>query len=612
MTASSWKRRALVAATGGALALAGLANAPVAHAATIVPVASDGTGALALASAITSDPALVTGASFVSVPPTGSPHAVADALDDFPTNGEGFAILTTGLAAFADDPDSSESTGVSLGGTPVRGANDRDVTILKIDLDLPVAGEGNCLQVDFAFYSDEYHEYVGTQFNDAFIAELDSSTWTTTTAPSISAPDNFAFGPNGEPITINAVGDTAMTEAESAGTTYDGGTPLLTASTPATPGTHALYLSIFDQGDNIYDSAAFVDDLRFFHVDDPAQDCKTGAVPTDPNSAPTADAGDDSSVPEGSTIVLDGTGSSDPDGDTVTHAWSPATQLDDATAASPTFTAVDDAVDTLTLTVTDPSGESDSDQVDVTTTNVAPDLTSITVPAAPVPVGSSVPVSVDFTDPGTQDTHDTVLTWDDGSANTSVPTLAGATGASTNHVFTNPGIYTVSATTTDDDGGSDSITATSYVVVYDPSSGFVTGGGHIDSPAGAYAADPSLTGRASFGFVSKYKKGATAPEGSTEFQFQAGDLNLHSSSYQWLVVAGSKAMYKGTGTVNGESGYSFLLSAKDGGKSGVDTFRIKIWNTATEAVVYDSQPGAADDAEATTPIAGGSIVVHAK
>ncbi len=56
-----------------------------------------------------------------------------------------------------------------------------------------------------------------------------------------------------------------------------------------------------------------------------------------------------------------------------------------------------------------------------------------------------------------------------------------------------------------------------YAVVYDPIGGFVTGGGYIMSPAGAYVQDPAATGKANFGFVSKYKKGATVPSGSTEF-----------------------------------------------------------------------------------------------
>ena len=57
---------------------------------------------------------------------------------------------------------------------------------------------------------------------------------------------------------------------------------------------------------------------------------------------------------------------------------------------------------------------------------------------------------------------------------------------------------------------------------------------------------------ASFGFVSKYKKGATIPTGQTEFQYKVGSLNFHSTDYQWLVIAGARAQYKGTGTINGQ------------------------------------------------------------
>ena len=44
-----------------------------------------------------------------------------------------------------------------------------------------------------------------------------------------------------------------------------------------------------------------------------------------------------------------------------------------------------------------------------------------------------------------------------------------------------------------------------FAVVCDPNGSFVTGGGWIHSPAGAYTANPSRTGQANFGFVSKYK-----------------------------------------------------------------------------------------------------------
>lgn len=155
-----------------------------------------------------------------------------------------------------------------------------------------------------------------------------------------------------------------------------------------------------------------------------------------------------------------------------------------------------------------------------------------------------------------------------------------------------------------------------YLVVYDPSAGFVTGGGWIWSPAGALAADPLLEGRANFGFVARYKKGAAIPTGNTEFQFQVAGLNFHSDNYDWLVVAGAKAMYKGTGTVNGEGPFKFMLTAGDGelkGNGVPDTFRIRIWQedeTGAEITLYDNQMGDDMNAEPSTTIEGGSIIIH--
>ena len=151
------------------------------------------------------------------------------------------------------------------------------------------------------------------------------------------------------------------------------------------------------------------------------------------------------------------------------------------------------------------------------------------------------------------------------------------------------------------------------LAIYDPSSGFVTGGGWIMSPAGAYAADPTLTGKANFGFVSKYTNGRTIPTGNTEFQFQTASFNFSSTVYEWLVVSGPLAQYKGSGTINGSGDYGFLLSAVDGGISGgggTDKFRIKIWNKTTGTVIYDNNNTLSDTATPTTVLGGGSIVIH--
>ena len=86
------------------------------------------------------------------------------------------------------------------------------------------------------------------------------------------------------------------------------------------------------------------------------------------------------------------------------------------------------------------------------------------------------------------------------------------------------------------------------------------------------------------------------------------------ASYEWLVVSGAKARYRGVSTVNGTGSSGFELTAWDGqvsGGGGVDSFRIKIWNNNQgNAVVYDNMMGAADGANPTTPLAGGSIVIY--
>jgi hypothetical protein len=152
------------------------------------------------------------------------------------------------------------------------------------------------------------------------------------------------------------------------------------------------------------------------------------------------------------------------------------------------------------------------------------------------------------------------------------------------------------------------------VVIYDPNGGFVTGGGWINSPAGAYLANPALSGKATFGFNSKYDPGKKVPTGQTDFNFSVAGMSFHSSAYQWLIVSGAKAQYTGFGTINGKGNYGFTLTAIDGqlpGGHGVDTFRIKIWDTSKgNSVVYDNQLNAPDTADPTTAVQGGSIVIH--
>jgi hypothetical protein len=285
---------------------------------------------------------------------------------------------------------------------------------------------------------------------------------------------------------------------------------------------------------------------------------------------------------------------------------------------NPTGTAQD--VNAITVTMTDKDNAAGSNGTTITVKNVAPVVTSVTGPTAPLSMGSTVNVTANFTDLGTQDIHTCTINWDDGSTTSGVVTESGGSGScSASHIYAAAGVYSITATVTDDDTGSGSKGYdVSFVVIYDPNGGFVTGGGWFTSAPGSYPENPTATGKANFGFVSKYQSGKNAtnvPNGETEFQFKDGDLNFHSSAYDpgSLVISGYKATYRGTGTINGNGSYRFLVVAYDGdrpGGGGIDRFRIKITDGAS--TVYDNRMGVSEDIDSADPtsLGGGSIVIH--
>ena len=259
----------------------------------------------------------------------------------------------------------------------------------------------------------------------------------------------------------------------------------------------------------------------------------------------------------------------------------------------------------------------------VAETNVAPLVTSITLPGGPVALNTAVALSASFTDGNPTDVHTATIDWETITTGGSVSESDGAGTVSGSHTYGAPGVYTIGITVSD--GGktgsrSSALDVPAYIVVYDPSAGFVTGGGWIDSPMGACmwsgcASDGGTIGKATFGFVSRYKKGANVPDGNAEFLFKAGGLHFKSTSYEWLVIAGARAQFKGEGAINGAGSYGFLITAVDAAVSGGgdhDAFRIKIWDSATDAVVYDNEMGEAEDGNAAAALGGGSIVIHRK
>ncbi len=90
------------------------------------------------------------------------------------------------------------------------------------------------------------------------------------------------------------------------------------------------------------------------------------------NTPPTADAGEDQQVAVGDVVQLDGSGSSDPDGDAITLLWEfvslpdgSEAVLDDPTSETPTFVADAEGTYVVMLTASDGSSDSVPDYVQV-------------------------------------------------------------------------------------------------------------------------------------------------------------------------------------------------------------------------------------------------------
>lgn len=288
-------RRTRVVAT---MAVAFAAGTPAAASAAITDARAIPTG---LAQATAVDAGTITSASYTAIAPTGVPAGLSDVpLTTFPRHGATYAILTTGDARFADDANAQGNLSADLNyaapvappDQPNRGPEAHDPLTLLANINVPA--NTNCMILRFRFFSEEFPEFVGSQFNDAFVAELDATSWTTAAGGAITAPDNFAFDQNNNPITVNATGASTVSAANATGTTYDAATRRLAAAKVVTPGAHKLFLSIFDSGDEIYDSAVFIDGLEFRSVD-PAK-CTGGAFQDD--VPPNLTSGNPSSAPE--------------------------------------------------------------------------------------------------------------------------------------------------------------------------------------------------------------------------------------------------------------------------------------------------------------------------
>lgn len=269
---------------------------------------------------------------------------------------------------------------------------------------------------------------------------------------------------------------------------------------------------------------------------------------------------------------------------------------------------------TITVQCTDGSGNASQA---TTTVLVAHNITSPNSGAA-FKVGSTVNFLGEFWDkPGNKHTAKWIIDETTVAKATVTEPSGNKNGKVTgSYKFTSPGIYKLQMNVTDQNGittyANTNGDLEAIVVIYDPNGGYTYGGGWFTSPAGALTANQQAKGNVSYGFTVNYYKGATYPKGETQFGFKIGDFEYNALNFDYLVLSGAKAQFKGTGKIiGGQSGVNFIMTVIDGALdgTGVDKVRIRIYNKVTGMIYYDNEPGASDAADPVTAVGTNSVVV---
>jgi hypothetical protein len=211
-----------------------------------------------------------------------------------PFQGPNFTVLSTGIAADEGDanyvdpqlgtdfgtqvPNPSPSANNNTCGTSYPDTNVVN-DYLELRLVFKVPANANAVSFRFNFLSSEYPEFIGTEYNDKFLALLESGAY----------QGNISFDESDNPITVNGgffavcsptficngtkQSNCPQPVSQLRGTGYErelnnevigGGTGWLTTTAPVVPGeTAVLRFIIFDERDFFYDSAVMIDDFRW-------------------------------------------------------------------------------------------------------------------------------------------------------------------------------------------------------------------------------------------------------------------------------------------------------------------------------------------------------------
>ena len=274
----------------------------------------------------------------------------------------------------------------------------------------------------------------------------------------------------------------------------------------------------------------------------PASDSETMLVVVS-NVAPQLSSVTAAGGNEGQALTFSAT-ATDPGSETLVYTW---TMGDGAThtGASITHTYLDNGSYPLSLVVSDGDGGTDSSSASIVIANVAPTITSASMPGGNE--GDTLLFDVVATDPGA----DTLTySWDFGDGTTDQ-------GSSVSHVFADNGDFTVEVTVTDDDGGSTSTSSVVSIANVAPT---------IDSMVGPSTADE--------GQAVAFSAGVSDP----------ASADMASMSYTWSWGDGTP---DSTGSspdhaFPDDGNYTVLLTVTDGTETATEDHVIAVSNVAPE------------------------------
>jgi PKD repeat protein len=350
-----------------------------------------------------------------------------------------------------------------------------------------------------------------TVMNRPPVASFTESAHTVDTGESIDFDASGSYDPDGTIVSYSwdfGDGDTA--------------TGITASHSYATSGTYTVILTVTDD-DGATDSVTATKTVR-----------NRGPAASFTESAHTVDTGE--------SIDFDASGSHDPDGTILTYLW----DFGDGTEGSGVSVQhaySQDGTYTVTLTITDDDGATDTAEATKTVLNRSP-AASFTESAHTVDTGESI----DFDASGSHDPDGTIVSysWDFGDGNT-------ATGVKVDHAYEDDGVYNVTLTVVDDDDATGSATATKTVLNRPP--------------------------------VALFTENATTVSQDEAIHFDASDSYDPDGtivSYSWNFGDGNTAIGVTVDHAYSEVGnYTVTLTVTDDDGASVSSFATKIVETGT-------------------------------